>query len=167
MSSVCGNSMSRRWALIAAFGVVGHGALLSVLVGREPDALPVVAERPVMTVSLAPPWMPTPPPGPALPTPSIALDPVRGRRKTLHHTADGPGPGPGSAATTAGTTGPKPDDGSYGPRRRPRSCNRHWRLAPRRRFDGGFRTGRGHRVQHAAPPTGGVAQRSPRSGRSG
>lgn len=72
MSSVCGNSMSRRWALIAAFGVVGHGALLSVLVGREPDALPVVAERPVMTVSLAPPWMPTPPPGPALPTPSIA-----------------------------------------------------------------------------------------------
>ncbi len=68
MSSVCGNSRSRRRALIVALSVVGHGALLSVLVGRQPDAFPAVPERPVMTVSLAPPWIPTPPPGPAPPT---------------------------------------------------------------------------------------------------
>ena len=57
---------------MAALSVVGHGALLGVLVARQPEALPTVAERPVMMVSLVPPWVPPPPPGPAVPTATVA-----------------------------------------------------------------------------------------------
>lgn len=64
--------MSRRRALIAALSVVGHSALLGVLVARQPEALPVVPERPVMMVALAPPWIPLPQPSPAPPTPTGA-----------------------------------------------------------------------------------------------
>lgn len=56
---------------MAALSVVGHGALLGLLVARQPEALPVVPERPVMMVALAPPWMP-PPAVPAPPTPAAA-----------------------------------------------------------------------------------------------
>lgn len=63
-----------RRALIAVVSVVGHGALFAGLMLVRPDPAPVVAELPVLTLVLVPPWVaPVPPPKPAPPSPAVAV----------------------------------------------------------------------------------------------